>query len=63
MICQVLLIPENQVICQLADRVVSLAVAPARLLGSQPFHRDIRGHKPFLTGMRGSQFRKQHFAK
>src|SRR5262245_58577054 len=53
--CQVSLIPIDQVRSQLPDGMISLAVAPIRLLRSKTFDRSAGGNKPFRFVVRGSE--------
>ena len=53
-------IPEHQMVRQLSDRVIALAVGPACLLGRQTLQGNIRRHKPLFGAVRRLQFRQQN---
>src|SRR5215472_13130587 len=57
---QVAAVPIDEVSGELADGVVALALRPAGLFRSESFYRDVGGHEPLFTVVRGTQLLEQN---
>src|SRR5205085_9524395 len=56
---ELLAVPEDEVIGKLADGMVTFAVGPTGLLGSESINSGIRRDKPFGFVVRGTQLFEQ----